>query len=154
VRLSAPPLVSEEIWDAVQHRFGMMNARYGGSPKQTRMLAGLTTCPFCGGLAITRYQTANGKPYRYFVYDKPYRYFVCSASRKARWAGNGPVCHSDVYPMLVVEDAALTALRYSRPEAIAEAVHVYRRREKQMPAGHVRRCACGNNRTGRGPDAP
>ena len=27
--------------------FGVMNARYGGSPKQTRMLAGLAVCPCC-----------------------------------------------------------------------------------------------------------
>ncbi len=126
VQLSSPSLVSEEIWEAVQQRFGVMNARYGGSPKQTRMLSGLAACPCCGGPAITRYQTANGKPYRYFV---------CSASRKARWAGDGPVCSSVVYPLPVVEAAALTALQeaYSRPEAIADALRVYRRKEQPPP---------------------
>jgi len=74
IALSAPTLVSEAMWDAVQQRFGVMDARYGGSPKQTRMLSGLTACPFCfcGGPAVTRYQTTHGKPYRYYV---------CSASR-------------------------------------------------------------------------
>ena len=127
VPLSAPPLVTEEVWDAVQARFGVMNARYGGSPKQTRMLSGLAVCPHCEGPAITRYQTAHGKTYRYFV---------CSASRKARWRGLEPICHSDVYQMAVVEDAALTAVReaYTRPEAIKEALIVYRGRQKQRAA--------------------
>lgn len=124
VSLSAPALVSEEVWDAVQARFGVMSARYGGNPKQTRMLSGLAECPYCDGPAITRYQTANGKAYRYLV---------CSASRKARWRGLDPICQSNVYSMGLVEDATVTAVReaYSRPESIAEAIAVYHRRQKQ-----------------------
>ena len=127
IPLSAPPLVSIDIWDAVQARFSKMNAIYGGSPKRTRMLSGLAVCPHCGGGAITRYQTANGKQYRYLV---------CSASRKARWRGLAPICHSDVYPMATVEEAALTAVReaYSRPESIAQAIAVYKSGQRAKPA--------------------
>ena len=127
IPLSAPALVSNDIWDAVQARFSKMNAIYGGSPKRTRMLSGLAVCPHCGGGAITRYQTANGKQYRYLV---------CSASRKARWRGLAPICHSDVYPMATVEEAALTAVReaYSRPESIAQAIAVYKSGQRAKPA--------------------
>jgi site-specific DNA recombinase len=124
--LIAPPLVSRETWDAVQNRIQRMRAMHRGSNKQLRMLSGMTYCPYCGGRAKIRYQKANGVRYTYFR---------CSAFDNARNKADGRPCQGDVYRLEVVEDALIKAVKgaVERPEAIAEAIALYR--QKEPPVG-------------------
>ncbi len=82
------------------------------------MLSGLCFCPYCGERAVTKYQQAHGKSYSYYW---------CSSRNKSRnLAGERP-CKGDLYPLEVVEQAALKAVReaWQHPEAISAALAVY-----------------------------
>ena len=65
--LSAPPLVTEAVWDAVQERLTRGQAQNSGNPRQVRMLSGQTFCPFCGSKTGFKLQQANGKRYHYLI---------------------------------------------------------------------------------------
>lgn len=112
--LSAPPLVTEAVWEAVQERLKRNNGEGGGSPRQVRMLSGHAFCPVCGGKAGFKQQKANGKRYRYFI---------CNAHKDARYQHGISPCRGDVYPMAVVEQAVLQAMRdaWQDPNALAAA---------------------------------
>lgn len=124
--LSAPPLVSEEVWNAAQERLATMKARYSGSDKITQMLSGMCICPHCGGRAILKYQKADGKLYRYFW---------CSSRRKARNLPGELPCKGDLYPVLVVEQATIRAVQEAaqQPHAMAAALRAYRRNQSRTP---------------------
>ena len=132
LKLSAPPLVSEETWNAVQERLVVMKARHGGDPKRMRMLSGLCFCPHCGARTRTKYQQANGKTYCY--------YWCGERSKSRNFPGERP-CQPDLYPIAVVEQATLKAVQeaWERPDAIAAALAVYQQREHQVPAADPRR---------------
>jgi len=121
--LSAPPLVSVEIWDSVQERLETMQARHGGNPKRAHMLSGLCVCPHCGARAVIKYQKAGGKTYSYYW---------CSTRKKSRNLPGERPCQGDLYPLATVEEAAVQAVQeaYRRPDAMAAAVRVYRRRQR------------------------
>ena len=127
VRLSAPPLVSAEVWDAVQERLARSRDEASGSPRQVRMLSGRTVCPHCGGKTGIKYQNANGKKYRYFL---------CAAQKDARYQFGDRPCRGDLYPADVVEQAVLDALReaWQAPEAVAAALAAFSEPEPG-PAG-------------------
>lgn len=122
--LSAPALVSAEMWEAVQADLVSMRARHGGNPKWMRMLSGLCFCPYCGERTRTKYQKANGKPYAYY----------CCArwSKACNFPGEHP-CRGGLYSIAIVEQAALRALQEAcqRPEAFAASLPVYRRSERK-----------------------
>ena len=117
--LSAPPLVSIEVWQAVQERMVQMRTFEGGNPRRTQMLSGKVYCPHCGSQAVIKYQKANGVTYRYYL---------CGAQRRSRVLGPERPCVGDLYPIHETEQAALTALEkvLTCPESVAEALAVYR----------------------------
>ncbi len=115
--LSAPPLVTEVVWDAVQQRLTRGRAENSGNPRQVRMLSGHAFCPFCGGKAGFKQQKANGKRYRYFI---------CNSHKDARYQFGGSPCRGDLYPVETVEQAVLQAVQdaWQHPEAIVAALSV------------------------------
>ena len=117
--LSAPPLVSMEVWQAVQERMVQMRTFQGGNPRRTQMLSGKVYCPHCGSQAVIKHQKANGVTYRYYL---------CGAQRRSRVLGPERPCVGDLYPIHETEQAALTALEkvLTCPESVAEALAVYR----------------------------
>lgn len=119
IQLSSPALVSNEVWDAVQGRLGMMKAKHGGNPKRMRMLSGLCYCPHCGERAVTKYQQANGKTYSYYW---------CSSRQHSRDIPGERPCKGDLYPIDIVEKATLSAVQdaWQHPEALASALAVYK----------------------------
>ena len=130
--LSAPPLVSVEVWNAVQARLALMKARHGGNPKRIRMLSGLCFCPYCGAGTRTKYQKANGKTYCYYW---------CGSRSKSRNFPGERACRPDLYPIAVVEQAAVKAVReaWERPDAVAAALAVYQRGEPAASDADPRR---------------
>lgn len=131
VKLSAPPLVSEDIWNAVQERLVVMKARHGGNPKRMRMLSGLCFCPYCGAATRTKYQKANGKTYCY--------YWCGTRSKTRNFPGERP-CQPDLYPIALLEQATIKAVKEALecPDAIAAALAVYRKGQRQIPEGNPR----------------
>lgn len=119
VPLSAPPLVTAEVWQAAQEQMAVMRTTQGGSPRQTQMLSGKVFCPHCGAPAVVKHQKANGVTYRYYL---------CGAQRRSRVLGPERPCTGDLYPIPETERAALTALEKALPcpESIAEALAVHR----------------------------
>ena len=116
--LSAPPLVTEEAWDAVQARLARGRAEGSGNPRQIQMLSGHAFCPLCGGKAGFKQQKANGKRYRYFI---------CNAHKDARYQHGVSPCQGDLYPVETVEQAVLQAVRdaWQNPVAILAALSAY-----------------------------
>ncbi len=122
--LSAPPLVTEAVWDAVQERLTQGRAQNSGNPRQVRMLSGQTFCPFCQGKTGFKLQQANGKRYHYLI---------CNAHKDARYQFGGSPCRGDLYSMAIVEQAVLQAMRdaWQNPEALAAAQKAF---EPSAPA--------------------
>ena len=112
--LSAPAIVTEEVWEAVQARLRLMKAKHGGNPKRMRMLSGLCFCPNCGARAVSKYQQANGKTYCY--------YWCSNRSKSRNLPGERP-CQGDLYSIDVAEGAALCAVQeaWQHPEALLAA---------------------------------
>lgn len=119
IKLSAPALVSEETWNAVQTRLTESRTYNSGNPRQVQMLSGKTICPHCGGKTTSKYQTSNGKPYRYFV---------CALQKDARYQFGDKPCRGDLYPVALMEAATLTALQglWLHPQALRKALNAYR----------------------------
>jgi len=120
LKLSAPALVEEDMWDFVQQRLEQNRTFRTGNPRQVRMLSGRTFCPHCGGRAILKHQKANGKQYHYFT---------CGHRRKASTLTGEKPCTGDLYPVEMIEQATLSALQeaWQKPEAIAAAQQQYLR---------------------------
>ncbi len=118
--LSAPVLVSEETWDAVQLRLTENRARQGGNPRRMRMLSGRVYCPHCGAKAIINSSMCRGRLYPYYICRE---YQVAASQLGVR------KCVGDVYPIADIEEATVRALLEAseKPEAIAAAVSSYRR---------------------------
>ena len=116
--LSAPPLVTEAVWDAVQERLTQGRTQNSGNPRQVRMLSGQTFCPFCGSKTGFKLQQANGKRYHYLI---------CNAHKDARYQFGGSPCRGDLYPMARIEEAVLQAVRdaWQDPNALAAAQKAY-----------------------------
>ncbi len=119
VQLSAPPLVTADIWQAAQERMAQMRTFQGGNPRRTHMLSGKVYCPHCGSQAVIKHQKANGVSYRYYL---------CGAQRRSRVLGPERPCVGDLYPIHETEQAALTALKkvLTCPASVTEALAVYR----------------------------
>lgn len=117
ITLSSPPLVTEAVWDAVQERLAKGRVEGNGNPRQVRMLSGHTVCPCCGGKAGFKQQKANGKRYRYFL---------CNGHKDARYQSGVSPCRGDLYPVEMVEQAVLQAVRdaWQCPHAVVAALSV------------------------------
>jgi len=136
VALSAPPLVTADIWQAAQERMVQMRTFQGGNPRRTYMLSGKVFCPHCGAQAVIKHQKANGVTYRYYL---------CGDQRRSRVLGPERPCVGDLYPIHEMEQAALAALEkvLTCPESVTEALAVH------GPAGrHPGGCIAGCLRSG------
>jgi site-specific DNA recombinase len=63
IALTAPALVSEEVWEQCQERLKESQARRSGNPQRVNALAGLLKCPKCRRRLLghsRRYQNKNG----------------------------------------------------------------------------------------------
>ena len=119
VALSAPPLVTVDVWQSAQERMAQMRTFQGGNLRRTHMLSGKVFCPHCGAQAVIKHQKANGVTYRYYL---------CGAQRRSRVLGPERPCTGDLYPIHETERAALAALEkvLTCPESVAEALAVHR----------------------------
>ena len=117
--LSAPALISEEVWDAVQIRLNENRARQGGNPRRMRMLSGRVHCPHCEAKAIINASMCRGKLYHYYI---------CREYQVAAGQFGIRKCVGDVYPIDAMEQDTVQALLAAseKPEAIAAAVAAYR----------------------------
>lgn len=118
VKLSAPALVSKEIWEAVQQTLETNRTFRKGNPRRVLMLSGKTFCPHCGGHTGIKYQTANGKRYTYLV---------CGQQLKAASLTGEKPCRGDRYPLSLIEAATVSVLQevWQKPEALAATQPVY-----------------------------
>lgn len=125
--LSAPPLVSEEVWDAVQARLEENRARQGGNPRRMRMLSGRVYCPHCGAKAIISTSMCRGKRYHYYICRE---YQVAAGQLGVR------KCVGDVYPIADMEAATVRALSEAseKPEAVAGAVAAHQQAQPESAA--------------------
>jgi len=120
-----PALVSEDLWERVQAKFGENQSQKGGNPRRVRMLAGRVFCPECNApLHVLR------TPKRTPAHQNSY---VCAEYRKQSANPNAPGCLPTLYPVAVMEEAAMGALldAAARPQAIAEARAVYRQKAQE-----------------------
>ena len=117
--LSAPALVTEEVWDAVQQRLNENRARQGGKPRRMRMLSGRVYCPHCGAKAMINSSMCRGKRYEYYICG---RYQIAAGQLGVR------ECVGDVYPIGAMEEDAVRSLleAIQKPEAVTEAIATYR----------------------------
>ncbi len=118
IALSAPALVDENLWDAIQVRLPKMGAGGGGSPKQLRMLSGLTYCPYCNARMNARVQFAD---------KVAYHYYLCSSHVKARTQPAQDPCRGDLYSIERLEKTTISAIAdaVQRPDAIRAAIQAY-----------------------------
>ena len=113
VLLTAPPIVSEELWNAVQVRLAKNQKVLVGNPKQARMLTGRVECP-CGHRAA-------------IVGSKSSKAYQCFAERQSRFLRGISVCQNATYALPRTEQSVITSLldAAARPEALAAAAQAY-----------------------------
>ena len=112
LKLSAPPLLDVETWDIAQQRLVQNRTFLKGNPRQIRMLAGRTVCPYCGAQGVIKQQKANGKQYPYFI---------CGAQRKASQLTGEKPCKGDLYPVSFMEESMVKVMQeaWKNPQALA-----------------------------------
>ena len=121
ITMDCPPLVTEDVWDAVQMRLKANKAKKGGNPQRVRMLAGRILCPHCGSGLICgseKIQTRRGR-----TTTVPRR-FCCGVYMRSMDKRNSSECLPTNYLVSEVEGDVLAAIvdAAHRPEAIAEAI--------------------------------
>ena len=109
VTLSAPAIVSTELWDEAQRRSAHNKAHKGGQPSRVQMLSGFAKCPSCGG--GMRYEVERQG-------DRRYRYYICHRHIECRRAGLPTTCEQTSFNVDEAEGAVLTSLveALDRPE--------------------------------------
>lgn len=122
---TVPALVSEDLWERVQAKFGENQSQKGGNPRRVRMLAGRVFCPECNAPLHVMHT-----PKRIAGHQNSY---VCAEYRKQSVNPNAPGCLPTLYPVAALEEAAMTVLldAAARPWAIAEARAVYRQKAQE-----------------------
>lgn len=125
-----PALVPSALWERVQAKFGENRSKQGGNPRRVRMLAGRIFCPVCDAPLHVMHT-----PKRIASQQNSY---VCAEYRKRSADPNAPGCLPTLYPVSVIEEAALGAMldAAARPWVVAEAQAVYRQKalEEQKQA--------------------
>ncbi len=113
VALSAPPLVSAELWEAAQARLAENRGRLVGSLKQARMLTGRVECP-CGHRAA-------------IVGGRGKKAYQCFAEQQSRFLRGTSACSAATYSLPRTEQSVIRSLQNAaeHPEAIAAAVQAY-----------------------------
>lgn len=122
VYLTAPALVDEATWDAVQEKLGKNKARKGGNPRRARMLSGRVFCPECGaGLQVGgQIGGSNGRKSKYV-------YYVCGRNRNKRADTGVRECVETGYNIEMVEQdtAGVLLHTFEHREAIEAAVQAH-----------------------------
>jgi site-specific DNA recombinase len=121
VRLTAPAIISSELWEKAQGRLTAMRRSAGGSPRQLRMLSGMVFCPHCGASMTSRVQYAN---------LVRYHYYCCTNHIKARTLKTDVACVGDLYAIARTEEAVAAAITDAlhNPMVIQAAVNAFRER--------------------------
>lgn len=118
VPLSAPPLVTEAVWEAAQERMKTNSGSHSGNPRRARMLSGRVFCP-CGHKATHRSNGEQGARY-----GTPTSY-QCSVARNAQsWTGEGAeACSLELFRVSAAEAATVRAFlsAASAPQSLADA---------------------------------
>lgn len=113
IQLTAPSIVSGELWEAAQDRFAANVNTRSGNPGRVRMLAGRVFCP-CGHPAVLVGRTTN-------------KYYYCGERRKQAFLTGEDVCdgksYSTVNTEICVTKSILDATQ--KPEAIEAAIAAY-----------------------------
>ncbi len=126
--LSAPPIVSVEMWDTVQERLATNRSRMGGNPTRTYLLSGLVVCPKCGAkMAVTGKKTNSGST----------RTYLCSQYQNALlWAGERR-CERQAFEVSRIENAVMKAVicAAKEPDALVLAEQAYREPTARLSAG-------------------
>ena len=122
IYLTAPALVDEATWDAVQEKLGQNKARKGGNPHRARMLSGRVFCPECGaGMQVGGQIGASGGK------KSKYVYYVCGRNRNKRADTGIRECVATGYNIETTErDTAGVLLHtFENPEAIEATVEAH-----------------------------
>ena len=136
VALSAPPLVSDDVWEAVQTRLTTNRGSMGGNPRRARMLSGRVYCP-CGHKATFRGNgvQAGGR-------NNPDNY-QCSQARNAQmWLGQETrACSLELFRVTETEGAVVRAFLSAarEPQALEDARRACRAGDRQPLAADPRR---------------
>ena len=131
VVLSAPPLVSEEEWDAAQRRMAENRTNLSGNPRRVRMLSGRVFCP-CGHAALlvcAQFRSTD--------------YYRCSNSRNLKeWEGKRG-CPSAYYRVEISERAVAAAFLSAaqNPAALADARRLYAKKLHEEKLNEEKLCA-------------
>lgn len=99
ITIPCPPLVEQEVWQAVQSQLDRNRHTQSGRKSRQHLLTGLLLCPDCGRRLTTLHssrQAKNGKKYLYYYYRCPtYRHTVSAQDGATlcskRAYGRGPV---------------------------------------------------------------
>lgn len=127
VSIPCPPLVSDELWEAVQERFKSNQNRQSGNPTRLRMLSGLIHCPGCDSSMVY-------KPERNRKGLILPAHYTCGKHIKKQRLEGIQFCDSKTYRQSIQEEAVVNAISSSveHPEWIEAAMEEYRQ-AKQMP---------------------
>ena len=119
VLLSAPPLVSEQVWDACNLRMED-NRGTGGRRDRKRMLTGLIYCPQCGRRMESRVRRQG---------ETEHLHYACHEFAPSRNSA-GTVCHSKQYNGRVIEALVIDAITeyVKNPALLEEAIAAYMNR--------------------------
>ena len=117
ITLSAPPVVSEEVWERAQERRASNRSTKGGRPASVRLLSGRAVCPCCGG--GMRLVPAK---------QEGWHRYQCQHYIEGRLAKLPAACDATGYGVLVTERAAVTALveLAERPDVVEAELAAYR----------------------------
>jgi len=120
VLLTAPPIVSEELWDKVQARLAANQKQQSGNPRRARMLSGRVYCP-CGHNAA-------------LVGQPGAKYYQCAKAHLDKSLYGRSDCLFTSYELKVIEQSVIVSLldAAARPEAITAAVQVYQEQQDSL----------------------
>ncbi len=113
VPLSAPPLVSDDLWEAAQACLSKNQKSLVGSPKQARMLTGRVECP-CGHRAAV-------------VGSRGKKAYQCQKERQSRFQLGVSACRNTTYSLPRTEQSVIASLQNAaeHPEIITAAAQAY-----------------------------
>lgn len=114
--LSAPAIISEEVWTKALQRALSNRATKGGNPSRVRMLSGLLVCPSCGG----GMRVVNTRGHKYDC-------FQCHAHLESRLATGDIVCSKKSYRQDMLEAAVVASVSdaVTNPEAVRAQLDVF-----------------------------
>lgn len=132
IELSAPPLVDQATWDAVQARLTTNKARRGGNPCRTHMLSGTVVCERCGAAM----QMNGGNPKKGYA-----AHYTCGRHRETNAYTGERVCSNEHFKVPVAEEAVVKSIESALTERdiIAIALRAYREQSNALPANDLRR---------------